>query len=464
MLQQKHISLDQPNPNKRSVFDLPGPTGAFMVGNAAQFGIDPLGFLTQCAQQYGEIVPLRMGNSPAIILTNPDLIEEILKNRELLVTARALKKLHRLLGQGLLSSDADIWFRQRRLAQPLFHQKRIASYGEVMIDYTHKMLQTWQDGETRDIQADMMRLTFNIVMKTLFSSDVTQEQAADVAKAMSVAAEWFLAKQKSPVSLPEQFPTPANLRYKHAIKQMDKHIYQIIKQRRTSNEDTGDLLSMMMQAQDEDDGSQMNDQQLRDAIATLIFAGHETSANSLAWSSMLLSQHPEVQTKLQQEVKEVLGDRSPTVADISALRYTNMVIKETMRLFPVVWNLDFQTSRECEIGGYCVPSGCSVFMPLWVMHRSDRYFEQPEVFNPERWAGDLEKQLPRGVYLPFGNGPRTCIGKSFALMETVLLLATITQKFEIALVPGQTILPEPTITLQPQNGIKVVVKRRIDGI
>ena len=177
---------------------------------------------------------------------------------------------------------------------------------------------------------------------------------------------------------------------------------------------------------------------------------------------MLLSQHPEVQTKLQQELKQVLGDRSPTVADLSALRYTNMVIKESMRLFPVVWNIVSETTRNCEIGGYRLPAGCAIIMSQWVMHRSDRYFEQPETFNPERWAGNLEKQLPRGVYTPFGDGPRICIGRSFALMESVLLLATIAQKFEMTLVPGQTIIPQPTITLQPNNGIKVIVKQRVN--
>jgi cytochrome P450 len=460
MLNQKQTRSNNLNQNIESVFALPGPKGNFMAGNAIEFGLDPLGFMTRCAQQYNDIIPLRLGNSPTILLTNPDLIEFVLKDRELFVTAKALKSLNTLLGQGLLTSDGDTWFRQRRLAQPVFHQKRIAGYGEVMINYTEKMLQTWRDGETRNIQADMMRLTFNIVMKTLFSSDVTEEQAHNVARAMSVAAEWFLAKRKSPISLPEQFPTFSNRRYKNAVEQMDKDIYKIINQRRTSGEDTGDLLSMMMQMRDEDDGSQMNDQQLRDAIATIIFAGHETSANSLAWTWMLLSQHPEVQTKLQQELQFVLGDRSATVADLPALRYTNMVIKETMRLYPVVWNVVSESTRDCEIGGYHVPAGCTIIMSQWVMHRSERFFEQPEVFNPERWAGDLEKQLPRGVYLPFGDGPRICIGKSFALMESVLLLASIAQKFEITLVPGQSIIPQPTITLQPNNAIKVVLKQR----
>ena len=462
MLNTKQTKSDTRTQTLQDIFTLPGPKGKFLVGNAIEFGQDPLGFMTECAQQYGEMIPLRFGNSSGLFLTNPDYIEQLLKDRESFVTSKRLKTLETLLGQGLLTSDGDTWFRQRRLAQPVFHQKRIASYGAVMVDYTAKMLETWRDGETKDIQAEIMRLTFNIVMKTLFSSDVTEEEAGAVSEAMSVAAEWFLARLKSPVPvLPERFPSPANLRYRAAVRRMDENIYKIIKQRRTlGGEDPGDLLSMMMQARDEDDNTQMSDKQLRDAIATLIFAGHETSANTLAWAGMLLSQHPEVQSKLQQELKEVLSDRLPTMADLPALDYTNLVIKESMRLYPVVWMLDFQATKDCEMGGYRVPTDCSVFMSQWVMHRSDRYFEQPLVFNPDRWAGDFEKKLPRGVYLPFGDGPRTCIGRSFAMMESILLLATIAQKFEMTLVPGQSIVPQPTITLQPSNGVKVVLKQR----
>ncbi len=391
-------------------------------------------------------------------------MERFLKDRELFVKPQLLKRLHDLLGQGLLTSEGETWFKQRRLAQPVFHQKRIATYGEVMVDYTEQMLTSWKDGETREIQGEMMRLTFNIVMKILFSSDVTEEQAQSVTHAMSVAADWLMVARKALIPyLSDRFPSPLNLRYKSAMQNMDKHIYEIIQQRRKSGENPGDLLSMMMQAQDEDDGSKMNDKQLRDEIATLIFAGHETSANTLTWTWMLLSQNPEVLAKLKQELKEVLGDRSPTIADLPSLRYTNLVIKESMRLYPVVWNMFSETSADCEIGGYHVPAGCTIIGSQWVMQRDPRFWEQPETFNPDRWAGDLEKQLPRGVYAPFGDGPRICIGRSFALMEVVLLLAAIAQKFELTLVPGQTIIPQPTITLQPKDGIKMVLKQLSTG-
>ncbi|MBW4682870.1 MAG: cytochrome P450 [Microcoleus vaginatus WJT46-NPBG5] len=444
----------------QDIFDLPGPEGNSLVGNLVDFGQSPLEFMTKCVQKYGDIIPLRLGLTPACVLANPEYIQYVLKERELFVKSRGLKALKTLLGEGLLSSEGDSWFRQRRLTQPIFHQKRIAGYGEVMVAYTERMLESWKDGETRDVHADMMRLTLNIVMKTIFNSNITEGEAKDVAHALDVAMDWFESKRKQGFLILEWFPRPENIRYRNAIQQLDKNIYKIINQRRVSGEDSGDLLSMLMQAQDEEDGSKMTDKQLRDEAATLILAGHETTANTLAWTWMLLSQNPEARTKLQEELKEVLGDRAPTMADLPRLRYTDMVIKEAMRLYPAVANMARQAIKDYEIGGYQVPAGCAIIMSQWVMHRHPRYFEDAEQFKPERWAGDLEKQLPRGVYFPFGDGPRICIGKGFALMEAVLLLATIAQKFELNLVPEHPIVPQPSITLRPEYGIKVTLKNR----
>ncbi|HEY9298302.1 MAG TPA: cytochrome P450, partial [Phormidium sp.] len=368
----------------QDIFDLPGPEGNSLVGNLADFGRNPLEFMTECVRKYGDITPLRLGLAPACVLANPEYIQYVLKERELFVKSRGLKALKTLLGEGLLSSEGDSWFRQRRLTQPIFHQKRIAGYGEVMVAYTERMLESWKDGETRDVHADMMRLTLNIVMKTIFNSDVTEGEAKDVAHALDVAMDWFESKRKQGFLILEWFPRPENIRYRNAIQQLDKNIYKIINQRRVSGEDQGDLLSMLMQAQDEEDGSKMTDKQLRDEAATLILAGHETTANTLAWTWMLLSQYPEARTKLQEELKEVLGDRVPTMADLPRLRYTDMVIKEAMRLYPAVATMARQTIKDCEIGGYQVPAGCAIIMSQWVMHRHPHYFEDPEEFKPER--------------------------------------------------------------------------------
>jgi cytochrome P450 len=329
-----------------------------------------------------------------------------------------------------------------------------------MVNYSERMLQTWQDGETRDVHEDMMRLTLNIVMKAIFNSDVNEGEAQSVAHALDVAMHWFESKRKQNFLIWEWFPRPENIRYKNAIQQMDQTIYDLIDQRRQSGEDPGDLLSMLMNATDEVDGSQMNNKQLRDEVATLMLAGHETTANALSWTWMLLAQHPEVEAKLLEELQAVLDGRSPTMADLPRLRYTDQVIKESMRLYPPVALLGREAAGEAEIGGYTVPPGCVIMISQWVMHRSDRYFKDPEAFKPERWENDLERQLPRGVYIPFGDGPRICIGKGFALMEAVLLLATIAQKFKLSLMPNFPIVPQPSITLRPEFGIKVTLSKR----
>jgi cytochrome P450 len=246
------------------------------------------------------------------------------------------------------------------------------------------------------------------------------------------------------------------LRFQKAVKQLDEIVYDIIQQHRTSDKDMGDLLSMLLQVQDED-GSQMTDQQLRDEVMNLLLAGHETTANALSWTWMLLSHNPEVQTKLQEELQAVLGGRVPSMADLPQLRYTERVVLESMRLYPPVWAMTRQALQDCEIGGYLIPAGTNVFMSQWVMHRDSRYFDNPEEFQPNRWADDLAKRLPTYAYFPFGGGPRVCIGKSFALMETVLVLATIAQKFQLTLVPEHPIVLQPSITLSPKHGIKMLL-------
>lgn len=444
----------------RDLFELSGPEGNTIIGNLGELGQDPLSFLTKWASEYGDIVPLRLGLTPTCLLNHPEYIEQVLKDRNLFIKSKGLRALGSLIGEGLLSSEGESWFRQRRLIQPVFHQKRIDGYGQIMVDYTEQMLATWQDGETRDIHEDMMRLTLNIVMKCLFNQDITEGDADKVAHALDVAMNWFESKRKQGFFVLEWFPRPENIRYRNAIQDMDKTIYQIINQRRDSGENPGDLLSMLMQAKDEEDGSQMNDKQLRDEVVTLMLAGHETTANALSWTWMLLSQHPEVQNKLIAEIKSVLNDRSPTIKDISKLPYANMVIKEVMRLYPPVSIFARQAAQDCQIGPYQVPSGCYIMISQWVMHRSPRYFDEPEKFKPERWNEDLEKQLPRGVYFPFGDGPRICIGKGFAMMEAVLLLATIIQKFELSILPEHPIVPQASITLRPEHGIKVILKKR----
>jgi cytochrome P450 len=441
--------------------NLPAPEGHGIAGNLIDLGNDPLGFLTRC-RDYGEIVPLRLGLTTSCLLTNPDYIEQVLKDRDTFIKSRGFRVLKTLLGEGLLTAEGESWFWQRRLAQPMFHQKRIDNYGKIMVEYTDRMLQSWHDGEIHDAHTDMMRLTLQIVMKCIFNADVDTDEAHAIANALDVAMNWFESKRRQNFLVWEWFPRPENVRYHQAIAKMDEAIYHLIATRRQQTEQTPDLLSMLMAARDEETGQQMDDKLLRDEVATLMLAGHETTANALSWTLMLLSQHHEVRQKLAAELQQVLQGRLPTIEDMGNLHYTNQVVKESMRLYPPVAIFGREAARDTTIGDYEIPQGTVVTISQWVMHRHPKYFDNPEAFQPERWNEDLEKQLPRGVYIPFGDGPRVCIGKGFAQMEAVLLLATIAQRFELDLEPGFEIVPQPSITLRPASGIKVRLKRLAD--
>lgn len=438
----------------------PGPKGHPILGLLPDYSRDPLGLTSRCAEEYGDVVFWKLPVSPAYQLNRPDYIEEVLvtKNSQF-VKHQSLQLLGRMLGNGLVTSEGEFWQRQRRLMQPAFHRERIFSYGEVMVDYTKRLLPTWSDGEIRDIHEDMMRLTLEIVAKTLFGAEVATE-VEKVGNAMQTSIEYFEARNTNLLLylLPDWVPSRLNLRFKKVMQQMDEIIYAIIQQRRQSGKDAGDLLSMLLQIQDED-GVGMSDQQLRDEVMTLFLAGHETTALTLSWAWYLLSQHPEVETKLQAELETVLAGRTPTIADLPQLSYTEKVVMEVMRLYPPVWAMARQVLHDCEIAGYPVRAGNSVFMSQWVMHRDPRYFDEPEVFNPDRWNGDLAKNLPTFAYFPFGGGPRICIGKSFAKMEAVLLLATIAQQFRLTLVPNQEIIPWPAFTLRPKYGMKMLLHK-----
>ena len=440
----------------------PGPKAHFLVGNLPELRRGRLDFYTRCAREYGDIAAFRFGPRRAVLLSHPDYIEQVLvtANRRF-IKHFALRRSRLLLGNGLLTSEGDFWRRQRRLAQPAFHRNRVAAYGDLMVAYGERMLSTWQDGETRDIHADMMSTTLDIVAKVLFNADVA-DKAREVGTAMEVVQASFLARLNNLLLLllPESVPAPSTLRLRGAVHQLEKIIYPIIQQRRASGDDPGDLLTMLLQVRDEDDGSRMTDQQLRDEVLTLFIAGHETTAIALSWTWYLLAQHPEVEAQLVAELQSVLAGRSPTVADLPALKYTEMVVLESMRLYPPAWLIGREAIEEYEIGSYRIPAGGTVLMSQWVVHRDPRFFDAPETFNPDRWADDLAKRLPRFAYFPFGGGPRLCIGNTFAQMEAILLLATVAQRYHLALVPDHPVAPQPSITLRPKDGIKVVVTRR----
>jgi len=320
-----------------------------------------------------------------------------------------------------------------------------------MSAYAEEMLQVWQDGDVRDIHQEMMRLTMRIVAKVLFSIEVSDD-AQKVAAALNLLMRYTSGVRMIMPPPLRHFPLPALIRVKRAVRELDAIVSRIIRERRASGEDTGDLLSMLMVARDED-GSAMTDCQLRDEIMTFLLAGHETTAVSMSWTWYLLSQHPEAAEKLRNELNEKLGGQTPQLEDLARLPYTDKVIRESMRLFPPAWSLARTTAKEIELDGYRLPVGANVVMSPWIMHRDPRFFERPDEFDPDRWTAQTLQHLPRFAYFPFGGGPRLCIGAAFAMMEANLLLATIAQRFQLDLVPGHPVVPQPGITLRPKHGM-----------
>jgi cytochrome P450 len=436
----------------------PGPPPRFLIGNLPLFSSDPLAIYTRWAREFGDIFYYRAGWIDVYFLNHPNLIESVLVSQsQNFAKDKVIQNSRWFLGEGLLTNEGSGWLRQRRLCQPAFHRERMASYGHTMAAYTEEMLATWQDAEVRDIHQEMMQLTMRIVAKVLFSVEVKADTER-VAAALNVLMRHTSGGRMILPPILRHVPVPALMRVKRAVRELDEIVNRIIRQRRASGQDTGDLLSMLMSARDED-GSGMSDRQLRDEVLTFLLAGHETTAVSLSWTWYLLSQHSEVELKLREELRQVLGGRTPQLEDLPRLLYTDKVVKESMRLYPPAWSLARTVAKEIELAGYQLPVGSNVVMSPWILHRDFRFFEQPGHFNPDRWTADAAQHLPKFAYFPFGGGPRLCIGASFAMMEANLLLAAIAQRFRLRLVPGHPVAALPSITLRPRHGMRMSISK-----
>ena len=437
------------------------PFGSRLTGHLPQYKRDPLGFFTSCARDYGDFVPLRFGPIRAFAIHSPDLIEQVLVVDYRKFTKGNLLRRNRLLfGNGLLVSEGDFWRRQRKLAQPAFHRERINAYGKIMTDCADEMLRNWKDGETRDVHAEMMRLTLEIVTRTLFSAGAGEAQAEKVERALQGAQESVMKRMGQPIKFHDRIPTVANRQLGRAVHVMDGIIYGIIRERRKSGAHPGDLLDLLLQVRDEDDGTGMSDKQLRDEALTMYLAGHETTALALTFVFYLLAQHPDVDRKLTAELDSVLAGRPPEPADRARLPYAEWVLLEAMRLYPPVWAVARNAIEDCEIGGHRIPAKTTVIATQWAMHRDPRYFDAPEEFRPERWADDFAKTLPKYAYFPFGGGPRVCIGNTFALMEGILLMAAVHQRFDLRPISALPIELFPAITLRPKHSVLMRLSAR----
>ncbi len=430
-------------------------------GHFRQFRKSPLEFFGRL-KTLGDITHFKLGPQLAFFVNNPEMIRDVLiTNHSKLEKGRALKRAKNLLGEGLLTSEGAFHLRQRRMIQPDFHRQRIANYAASMIEFGEKMAGEWSAGEDRDISREMMRLTLNIVGKTLFSANVADE-ANNVGKAMTSLVELFDYLVLPFSEILEKLPLPQSIRFREAKRTLDRVIYGIIDERRRSGEDKGDLLSMLLMAQDEDDGKQMTDEQIRDECLTLFLAGHETTANALTFTWYLLSQNPEAEAKFHAEIDAVLGGGEATPADYQKLKFTEAVLAESMRLYPPAWAIGRLSIEDCKIGGFTIPKSSLILLSTFITQRDERFWEDPESFRPERWLHEnaIKEAGNKFIYFPFGGGVRRCIGEQFAWMEGVLLLAILGRKWKLHLDPEQKISLQPMITLRSKYGMKMRIEKR----
>ncbi|HEY6843802.1 MAG TPA: cytochrome P450 [Thermoanaerobaculia bacterium] len=442
-------------PPVRSAFKGPFPPGprSWVPGASLRaMQRDSLGFLTRVAREFGDVAHFTFGPQHLYLVNHPDLIRDVLVTKQrAFMKGRALQRTKLLLGEGLLTSEGEFHMRQRRLMQPAFHRDRIARYAEVMRTNAERVAESWRDGETIDVAREMARLTLSIVAQTLFGADVASE-ADEIGRALTELMEVFTVLLNPFTQWLMKLPTPKMRSTQRAIERLDATVYRMIEQRRASGVDRGDLLSMLLLAQDE--GEVMTDRQVRDEAMTLFLAGHETTANALSWTFYLLAQNPEI------EVRDETSAR--------------LVLAESMRLYPPAWIIGRLALEDVEIGGYTIPRGAIAIVSQWVMHRDPRYWTDPETFDPERFreplppgeagpgeAGPGEGQSrPRFAYFPFGGGSRICIGEGFAWTEGVIVLQTLARKWRLSLAQSTPVVPKPVITLRPRGGIRMTAHAR----
>ncbi|HET8924219.1 MAG TPA: cytochrome P450 [Candidatus Acidoferrum sp.] len=439
----------------------PGPKGRFLLGSLVEVSHDWLGFYQRCADEYGDVVCVRFAHVPVYLVVHPRDIETVLVTNAVNFTKSAdYRALARVLGKGLLTSEGDFWRRQRGLIQPAFHRQNIQAYATVMTAAAGRMLDSWKDEGERNVHEDMMRVTLEIVAQCLYGAEVSGD-AARVGEAMEAVTKRFITNASLALLFQLDIPVFFAPREWRAIRNLNKIIGGIIRRRRSANQTREDLLDMLLRVRDAD-GKPMSDTQLRDEVMTLFLAGHETTAIVLSWACYLIALNPQIEANLAEELRTILDGRVPTPDDLPKMHYTEMVIKETLRLYPAVWGIGRRAVTECELGGYRMPAGSNVFILQWRTQRDARFFPEPQRFDPERWREDPVRsgKIPRFAYFPFGGGPRVCVGASFAMMEATLLLAMIQQNYHLELVPDQPIEILASVTLRPKRGIRMIAKRR----
>jgi cytochrome P450 len=424
---------------------------------------DPIGTFLDAADRYGDIVHMRVGPYQGFLVSDPAGIRHVLQdNAPNYHKSPLYDRLRDNLGNGLLTSEGAFWLRQRRLAQPAFHRQRLAAMADTMVACTDAMLERWDGlasrGESIDIVAEMMAVTQAIIVRTMFSTDLGA--AADIVNRTWPIINRRIGETFWSTKLETALPFAANRRFWRALRELDGVVYRIVADRRRTGRDEADLLSMLLSARDEETGAGMTDRQLRDEVVTMLLAGHETTSLALAWTYYLLSLHPGVEAGIADEIDAVIGEARPSFAHVDRLVVTRRAIEESLRLYPPAWGFSRRAQNDDEIAGYRLRRGWLVYLIPYVVHRRAALWPDPERFDPDRFLPEQVAARPRFAYIPFGGGPRGCVGNQFAMVEALLILATIAQRYRIEVVPAQHIQPEPLITLRPSPGIRAVIRKR----
>lgn len=456
---------------------------------------DPIALFAHLAEKHGDIAHYRLGPEHIVFINHPEYVREVLViQHDNFVKERTQQRTKMLLGNGMITADGDAHRTQRRAAQPAFHRQCITTYADVMVSHTARLIDTWRDGKTRDIAQDMMQLTMGIVAATLFGTELRSEVAELNEAVNTIMRDYTFLIALPAAELLLHFPFPQLRRFRGARSRLDQTVYRLIRDHRdelssgvsqTAEPSTRDLLSMLMAPRPDSTGCTQvpTDEQLRDEILTLLLAGYETVANALSWTLYLLSQNPDTDRRLHTEINSVLGGQMPTLKDVPCLRYTQMVLAESMRLYPPAWAMGRRALRDFSLGPWRFPARTTVLISQYILHRDARYWLEPLRFVPERfrveqcsghsggpsgWGANSPAYIPaikavdvpRFCYFPFGAGPRQCIGESFAWMEAVLALAAIVQRWKLHMVPGHPVEPQPLITLRPKFGMKMMLQER----
>lgn len=443
----------------------PGPEGLDVARRLFDLNRSTFRTFYELVVEYGDVVRLPFTPNRSIyIFSHPDHVQHVLqdnhRNYEKAVTYDFLRP---VVGDGLLTSEGDRWLQQRRLVAPMFHRERIQSFASIVTHATRTMLNEWarraERGETIDVSAEMNRLTLSIAGQVLFNRDIGRESDR-IGEALKLIFRDVNHRITSPFAIPRRVPTPYNQRVEEAVDDLHDVVDDLIEQRRGRAEDFDDLLSMLMLAEDEETGERMDDEQVRDEITTFLIAGHETTSNALAWTFYLLSLHPENRRMLEDEIDLKLGDEVPSFESLSELIYTNMIFNEATRLYPPAWTIEREPIETDDIGGYRVPSGSIVMTAPYFVHHNPDVWTNPEGFDPERFAPGTDDPDHRYAHFPFGGGPRKCVGADFAAMEYKFILAMVTRRFRLDLVPGRPVEQEANVTLHPKGPLEMSPTRR----